>query len=330
MPPPPTSTLGALRTRVVRAGGRWTGPWVARRTARWSAYRRQVVRVVTTAADLRAVLVTLPAGVDDESAGGASLLWVSDVHDNPLAADLVRSLVATQGVDAVLDTGDLTDHGLGVENRLASWVGDLEVPYVWVRGNHDGRTTQDHLAHLPGVTVLDEGAMTTVAGLRIAGTGDQQFTPWRSAGSGTAAERAALAAAFDAADAVLADAVHASIARGEPVHVVAVHRRPLARRLHGVVPLVLDGHTHRRRTAVHDGTLRLTQGSTGGAGVRCLETPDGQPPVPLCATVLRFDAAGALSEVEEITVGGLGHRWAHVERLSAEQVRARARTRART
>lgn len=327
MPPPASRTLGALRSRLVRAGRRWVLPPVAGRlargTARWSAYRRQVVRVVTTARDLRAVLATLPTGVGDDAAG-ASLLWVSDVHDNPLAADLVRSLVASCRVDAVLDTGDLTDHGLGVENRLASWVGDVGVPYVWVRGNHDGRATQDRLAGLPGVTVLDEGATTTVAGLRIAGTGDQQFTPWRSAGSGTAAEKAALAQAFEAADAVLADAVDASNARGEPVHVVAVHRRPLATRLHGVVPLVLDGHTHRRRTAVHDGTLRLTQGSTGGAGVRCLETPAGQEPYPLCATVLRFDAAGALVEVEEITVGGLGHRWAHAERLTAEQVRARA------
>ena len=319
MPPPARSAVGALRARVVRAGSRWTDPWVAR----WSAYRRQVVRVVTTARDLRAILATLPTGVGDDAAG-TSLLWVSDVHDNPLAADLVRSLVASCRVDAVLDTGDLTDHGLGVENRLASWVGDVGVPYVWVRGNHDGRATQEHLGTLPGVTVLDEGATTTVAGLRIAGTGDQQFTPWRAAGSGTAAEKAALAERFDAADAVLADAVAASNARGETVHVVAVHRLPLARRLHGVVPLVLDGHTHRRRTAVHDGTLRLTQGSTGGAGVRCLETPEGQQPYPLCATVLRFDAAGALVEVEEITVGGLGHRWARAERLSADQVRARA------
>lgn len=308
----PSSPLASL---IARTSRRWAG--------RWAAYRRQVVRVVSTARDLQAVVSTLPVGTDG-GAAGATVLWVSDVHDNPLAGDLVRSLVAGAQVDAVLDTGDLTDHGLGLEHRLGSWVGGLGVPYVWVRGNHDSRATQEHLAALPAVRVLDDGAITTVAGLRIAGTGDQQFTPWRSAGDLSRRQAAALAGSFAAADAVLTTAVRASIARDEPVHVVAVHRRPLGEGLHGTVPLVLDGHTHRRRTAVHDGTLRLTQGSTGGAGVRCLETPDGKPPVPLCATVLRFDAVGALAEVEEITVGGLGLRSVRVERLSADEVRARA------
>ncbi len=322
-------------------GSRWRDE--AGLSARWRSYRRQVVRIAATARDLHAAVAGLPLssdgadgadgaggagraseGAQGARAGGARLLWISDVHDNPLAADLVEALLAGSRVDAVLDTGDLTDHGLGPEHRLSAWVGRLGVPYVWVRGNHDGAATQKYLAALPGVTVLDDGAITEVAGLRIAGTGDLEFTPWRRAGSGSAASRVALAAAFEAADAALAASVRASAARGEPVHVVAVHRRPLGNRLHGEVGLILDGHTHRRRAAVHDGTLRLTQGSTGGAGVRGVEA---DPPVPLCATVLAFDAAGSLVEAEEVTVGGLGERWVRVERRSAEQLRGSTRRR---
>ncbi len=300
-------------------------------SARWRSYRRQVVRIATTARGLHAAIAGVPlagGGADGEvdaaptaRRGGARLLWISDVHDNPLAADLVRALLAGSRIDAVLDTGDLTDHGLGLEHRLSAWVGGLGVPYVWVRGNHDGRSTQAYLDALPGVTVLDDGAITEVSGLRIAGTGDQEFTPWRRAGSGSAASQVALAAAFERADAALAASVRASAERGEPVHVVAVHRRPLGDRLHGEVDLVLDGHTHRRRAAVHDGTLRLTQGSTGGAGVRGVEA---DPPVPLCATVLVFDASGSLVEAEEVTVGGLGERWVRVERRSAGELRGSA------
>ncbi len=285
---------------------------------RWRAYRDQVVRIATTARGVHTAITGTPAA----AGAGARLLWVSDVHDNPLAADLVVSLVADADVDAVLDTGDLTDHGLGAEHRLAAWVGRLGVPYVWVRGNHDSRATQAYLSRLPGVTVLDDGAITEVAGLRIAGTGDPEFTPWRRAGTGSPARLARLASAFDEADATLAAAVRSSVERGEPVHVVAVHRRPLGDRLHGEVPLVLDGHAHRRRVAVHRGTLRLTQGSTGGAGVRGVEA---DPPVPLCATVLRFDARGALVEADEVTAGGLGERWVRVQRRSVGELRQAAR-----
>ncbi len=285
--------------------------------ARWRSYRDQVVRIVTTARGVHAAVVGVPLPASETT--GARLLWISDVHDNPLAADLVRSLVG--GVDAVLDTGDLTDHGLGAEHRLGAWVGDLGVPYVWVRGNHDSHRTQAFLTGLPGVTVLDGGAVVEVAGLRVAGMGDEEFTPWRKAGSGPPARRRELAEAFAAADAALSATVRASAERGEPVHVVAVHRRPLGEGLHGQVPLVLDGHVHRRRTAVHGATLRLTQGSTGGAGVRGVEA---DPPVPLCATVLTFDAAGALVEADEVTVGGLGQRWVRVERRSVTELRHEA------
>jgi hypothetical protein len=94
-----------------------------------------------------------------------------------------------------------------------------------------------------------------------------------------------------------------------------VHNPKVARPLTGAVPLVLDGHTHERRSQVHDGTLELTQGSSGGAGLRTL---DGDEALPLQASVLHFNASAALLAVDNITVGGVGRRSVILERRSLE------------
>ena len=49
----------------------------------------------------------------------------------------MRQVTEQFGVDAVLDTGDITDWGSSPENRLIGSVGTLGVPYVYIRGNHD-------------------------------------------------------------------------------------------------------------------------------------------------------------------------------------------------
>jgi hypothetical protein len=97
----------------------------------------------------------------------------------------------------------------------------------------------------------------------------------------------------------------------EPVDVALVHEPKMAEPLFGAVPLVLDGHVHERRSRTADGTLELTQGSSGGAGLRTL---DGDEVLPLQMSVLHFDRDGVLLAVDDITVGGLGQRSVTVER----------------
>ena len=53
----------------------------------------------------------------------------------------MRQVVDQFDVDAVLDTGDITDWGSEPENRLITSVGTLDVPYVYIRGNHDSAAT---------------------------------------------------------------------------------------------------------------------------------------------------------------------------------------------
>jgi predicted phosphodiesterase len=217
----------------------------------------------------------------------------------------VRQVVEQFGVDAVLDTGDITDWGSEPENRLITTVGDLDVPYVYVRGNHDSAATAALIAQQPNATVL-AGTAVTVAGIGIVGVADPRFTPDKTTGDD------------DAGDEVLVQTgetlAEVAAEQSEPPAVALVHDPKQAPPLDGVVPLVLAGHTHDRKvTALDDGTLLMVQGSTGGAGLRGLE---GEFPEPLTCTVLYFDPdTGELQAYDEITLGGLGETEVTIQRV---------------
>ncbi|SDQ12344.1 metallophosphoesterase [Quadrisphaera sp. DSM 44207] len=277
---------------------------------RFDQYSQQVTKLATNVTSLYGALSTLPTDVGGE--GDVRVLWVSDVHDNPETFAVLPELVRQFDVAAVVDTGDVSDHGTAAENRLYDPIADLPVPYVYVRGNHDSRLTQEHLAAMPNVVVLDEGAVADVAGLRWAGTGDPQFTPDKR----VRLDEDAVQELMTRAGQQVAAGAAAARAQGRPVDVALVHRRTMAGPLYGRVPLVLDGHTHRRSSHVQDGTLKLTQGSSGGAGLRTLE---GGRPHPLQMSVLHFDGQERrLLAVDDITIGGLGERSVTVERHAAD------------
>ena len=245
------------------------------------------------------------------------MLWVSDVHNNIEAYSIMRTLVDQFDVQAVVDTGDSGDFGTAAEASLLDPIARMGVPYLWIRGNHDSAgATHATLASFPNVTVLDDGAVAEVAGLRWAGTGDPTYSP--SSLVKVAGSREALTAAGEQ----VADAVRAADAAGQPVDVALVHQPRMAEPLLGLVPLVLDGHVHERGHRVESGTLELTQGSSGGAGLRTLEE---DAPLPLQMSVLRFDPDDRrLLAVDDITVGGVGERSATVERRAAASYLAEA------
>jgi len=82
------------------------------------------------------------------------------------------------------------------------------------------------------------------------------------------------------------------------------------------VPLILDGHVHHRASHVQNETLELTQGSSGGAGLRNLE---GEQPLPLELSIIYFDATThRLVAVDDVTLSGLGEESVQIERHSAD------------
>ena len=273
---------------------------------RFDEYRLQLSELVGNVVTLYLEAEGLPTFDPGDST--VRLLHVSDVHLNPQAFDLMHQLVEQFDIDAVVDTGDITDWGTQPEERFVNEIADVGLPYVWVRGNHDSRGTQVAVAEQPNAVVLD-GEAATVAGLRLWGIGDPRYTPDPD-------QRDAGADAPDPAEAFASEVAN-RLAASEPpdVDVVAVHDPEIAAELGGDVPLVLAGHMHDAQ-ATHlgedDETLMLVEGSTGGAGLRGLQ---GEEAEPLTASVLYFDPdTERLLAYDRITVRGLGETGATIER----------------
>jgi predicted phosphodiesterase len=230
------------------------------------------------------------------------VLHVSDLHLNPAAWGVIRTVVDNFHIDVVVDTGDITDWGSEPEKAFVASIALLKVPYVYIRGNHDSPVTEAAVAAQPNAIVLDD-RVVNVAGLTIAGIGDPRFTPDKDqepAGEGQS--KATLERVIGIGDR-LADTIGKQ--PGDVVDLALVHDPTSAGPLAGYAPVVLAGHLHHRevRKLGDDETMLMVQGSTGGAGLRGLE---GDKPTPLTMSVLYFDDNRALMAYDDITVGGTG------------------------
>ncbi|MFJ4962700.1 metallophosphoesterase [Streptomyces sp. NPDC088729] len=283
--------------------------------AEFDVYQQELARLVTNVTKLYDATSTLPVYQPDP--GTIRALHVSDIHLNPAAWHIIASLVEQYEIDVIIDSGDTMDHGSAPENGFLDPIRDLGAPYVWVRGNHDSKVTQDYLRGFRNVRVLDDGRAVDVAGLRIAGTGDAQFTPDRSAPAGGRP-----AARFEGMR--LASALRDQERAGTPVDIAVAHDPVTARETDGTVPLVLAGHVHRRvNEQLKLGTRLKVEGSTGGGGLRAVQN---EKPEKVRASVLYLDrSTRRLQAWDEITLGGLGLTTAEVSRhLPQENLDRRA------
>ncbi|WP_443056630.1 metallophosphoesterase family protein [Streptomyces sp. MUM 178J] len=275
----------------------------------FDVYQKELARLVANVTKLYEATSTLPAYQPDP--GTIRVLHVSDVHLNPAAWHIIGSLVEQYEIDVIVDSGDTMDHGAAAENAFLDAIPGLGAPYVWVRGNHDSRVTQEYLAKLKNVHVLDEGAAIDIGGLRIAGSGDPRFTPDRSQEDGGDAVERMAGIRF-------ASSLRDQERAGTPVDIAVVHNPLAARETDGTVPLVLAGDIHRRENDLLPfGTRLKVEGSTGGGGLRAVEQDE---PAKVEASVLYLDrATKRLQAWDEITLGGLGLTSAEVSRHLAEE-----------
>lgn len=271
-------------------------------------YGDQLARLVSNVSRLASTLTSLPNFEPDPDT--VRVLFVSDIHLNPNVWPIMRTIADQYEVNVVLDAGDIADQGSSAEVPLLDPIGSLGIPYVYVRGNHDSGIIEDAVAKNSNAVALN-GKVVEVAGLRILGDGDPRFTPDKDA--------------LTSSDQVvqlgeqLADV---AAEESEPIDIVLVHDPLAAESLADSTPLILAGHVHERgEDQLDDDSLLLTQGSTGGAGLRALESED---PTPLTFTVLYFDrATGQMQARDEITLGGLGTTTAEVSRILTDDTAGR-------
>jgi predicted MPP superfamily phosphohydrolase len=266
----------------------------------FDAYADQLASIVTNVGRLYDTALTLPTFAPDDDT--IRLLHVSDLHLSPSAWDVIRAVAEQYDVDAIVDTGDIADHGTGPESSYVGPIADLGRPYVFVKGNHDSVLTQAAVAENANAVVL-AGDAVDVAGLTFIGAPDPRFTPDQTT-RGTADQD------LRRGTEELADEARSL---GPPADVIVFHDPTYAELFDGAGPLVLAGHAHRRQTVVLDeGTRVMVQGSTGGAGLRALE---GEDPTPVTLSVLYLDPdARRLVAWDDITLGGLGLTSAEIQR----------------
>jgi predicted phosphodiesterase len=306
----------------------------ARRIAdNYGRYSEQLQQIVSNVSRLYTTVSSLP--VYEPEANTTRILHVSDLHHNPSAYGLIRSVVQTFEIDAVVDTGDTVDWGSSAETGYASSIPSVGVPYIWVRGNHDSAAIQAAVARQRNAIVLDN-EVTTVDGLTIGGIGDPEFTPDKSETPPADTADDPSQSPLLRSGTQLADTIRAS---RKPVDIAMVHDPAMAQPLSGVVPVVLAGHLHKREVSLlpapaqdpapssapassappADGdatqppiaTRLMVEGSTGGAGLRGLENEE---PTPLSLSVLYFDENRQLKAYDDIQVGGTGQSNVELQR----------------
>ncbi|NLY88319.1 MAG: hypothetical protein GX085_01685 [Firmicutes bacterium] len=228
--------------------------------------------------------------------GEIKILHVSDIHNNPAAFEFIKPLIEGFAVDLVIDTGDLTDYGTAIETRLAGTIKTLDVPYLFIPGNHDSPEVINSLKRLPNLVVLRKGTYN-FQGLTILGWEDPAA---RSSG-------VLLAGAEELAAEAEALAGYLESLSGN-VDLLATHNIKLADKVKDRIPVVLHGHDHRAAVLKEGETYFINAGTSGAAGLRGLEN---EPP-PYSVALLRFNrgkeagAAFRLSTVDLVRVYSLG------------------------
>ena len=236
--------------------------------------REEMVRIGRNLDRAYAALAS-PVG-EVEGNGTVRVLHISDLHLNPAGFDLAVRLADQFDVAAVVDTGDMGTWGLAREPEVAANIGRFDVPYLFVKGNHDDADMVEAVAANANARVLDNGG-TEVAGIRFYGAPDPTFTP----GKGHQVEE------FEELkverSVAVADAVDRQALRPD---VVMVHDGRLAAYARGHVATVLEGHLHRFGTEVVNGTRTLMTGTVGAGGPDNFRATD---PPPADAQVIYFD-----------------------------------------
>jgi predicted phosphodiesterase len=247
-----------------------------------------------TAADRLSELLELMASpAQNPREDTVALLHVSDIHSNPLGVSVARQLARTFDVDAVIDSGDLTSFGEAVEANVARRVSDMDVPYIFVPGNHDSLAVQERLDRIDNVHLLHNDTFD-VEGITVFGWRDPTFTVWDAISTEEGNELRTEEG----------DEIAAALEDTPDVDVLVVHDRRMGEASEGLVPLVLSGHTHERDIVEGEETDFLTVGSTGATGLEFFV--EGSRPYE--AEIIYFRDGEAVA-VDYVIFEGLGEEF---------------------
>lgn len=220
-----------------------------------------------------------------------TVLHVSDIHNNPIAYDFARQVVASFPVDFIIDTGDLTDWGTPLEAEIVKRIEGLDVEYVFTSGNHESIDVLERLTALENVIIVDKEEKV-VHGLRIAGIGDPSANSYSP-------QVAPITELADMARAVNDHYRDSS----NPPDVFMVHNNRVATAIEpDIFPIVLFGHNHAQSINIVGDTVYVNAGTTGAAGIRGIQSKE---PTPFSLALLYFIFNQETDKYEPIAVDGI-------------------------
>ena len=188
--------------------------------------------------------------------GQVTVMFVSDIHNNPLAYDLIQRILPTFHPAFIIDGGDLTDLGTPLEAAQIGRIADYGVPYLFVSGNHDKPPELAQFAKVKNVVILN-GQEVVEDGIGIVGVPD----PASFGGASQVASPAQLAAT--------ATQLQADVAKAkDPVTIAVAHNPNVVQPLFGKLPVILNGHTHSIWVRTKGADVWLNDGTTGAGGLR--------------------------------------------------------------
>lgn len=216
--------------------------------------------------------------------GRVTVMLVSDIHNNPLAYDLIDRVLPSFHPAFILDSGDLTDLGTRLESAQLRRIAAYGVPYLFAPGNHESPAELAQLATVKNVIVL-HGQAVVEDGVGIVGVAD----PASKHAKPQIASQAALAAA--------AATLRRDVGRARtPVSIAVGHEPEMVSDLFGHVPVVVNGHTHSIWIRRRGHSVWLNPGTTGAAGIRGIAPAVRQPGVAASTVyslmLLYLDPAG--------------------------------------
>jgi predicted phosphodiesterase len=198
----------------------------------------------------------------EKNSGIINILHISDIHNNPAAFDFIRRITDIYNIDLIIDTGDRVDYGTVLEMEfLAHSMDGIDVPCVFIPGNHDSPLVIEKLKMSENVSVLEEGIMET-AGLRIAGLADSS-------------SRVA-AMTVESEDMIEDNArkLAETVSFADRVDLIAVHNPAYLKYVRNNDHLLLSGHLHTPYVKDEGNYIEINAGTTGASGIRGIQNMD--------------------------------------------------------
>lgn len=203
-----------------------------------------------------------PLGAVD---GDIKVLHVSDIHNHPVAYDFIRQVVNNFGVNIVIDTGDISDYGTPLEGELLRKLEGINIPYVFIPGNHDSPAIIDTMQSLDMVFVVIDDVIQ-INGVNIAGIADP-------ASESTAMAVPQREVYLDRVRQLEETILESQL---EPFFIIS-HHPIISEELSGRYPVLLQGHLHSINIYEREGSVIINSGTSGAAGIRGLLSREEVP-----------------------------------------------------